>query len=65
MSWIGTGRLRSMQKEREQLRALKVLADAYPVLEPAANLVARSRLQLEKRWMRSHRSGGMNAWASG
>ena len=34
-------------KELEQLRALKVLADAYPVEEPAANLVARSRLRLE------------------
>jgi len=34
-------------KEREQLRALKLLADAYPVDEPAANLVARSRLRLE------------------
>src|SRR5579872_1225050 len=36
------------QKEREQLRALKLLADAYPVEEPDANLVARSRLQLEE-----------------
>jgi len=35
-------------KEREQLRALKLLADAYPVEEPAANLVARSRLRLEE-----------------
>ena len=35
-------------KEREQLRALKVLADAHPVVEPAANLVARSRLHLEE-----------------
>ena len=35
-------------REREELRALKVLADAYPVLEPAANLVARSRLRLAK-----------------
>jgi anti-sigma factor RsiW len=35
-------------KEREQLRALKVLADAYTVEEPAANLVARSRLRLEE-----------------
>jgi hypothetical protein len=34
--------------EREQLRALKLLADAYPVEEPAANLVARSRLRLEE-----------------
>ena len=36
------------QKEREQLRALKLLADAYPVEEPEANLVARSRLRLEE-----------------
>jgi len=36
------------QKERAQLLALKVLADAHPVLEPAANLVARSRLRLEE-----------------
>ena len=36
------------QLEREQMRALKVLADAHPVLEPAANLVARSRLKLEE-----------------
>jgi hypothetical protein len=35
-------------KEREQLLALKVLAEAYPVLEPEANLVARSRLKLEE-----------------
>jgi anti-sigma factor RsiW len=33
--------------EREQLRALKVLADAHPVAEPAANMVARSRMKLE------------------
>lgn len=46
-------------QEREQMRALKLLADAYPVEEPAANLVARSRIRLEealdalppKRWM--------------
>jgi hypothetical protein len=36
------------QSEREQLLALKVLSDAYPVEEPAANLVARSRLRLEE-----------------
>ncbi len=35
-------------KEREQLLALKVLADAHPVTEPDANLVARSRLKLEE-----------------
>jgi anti-sigma factor RsiW len=60
------------QKEREQLRALKVLADAYPVLEPAANLVARSRLQLEealdaippKRWYERLGQRMMNNFAS-
>jgi predicted anti-sigma-YlaC factor YlaD len=36
------------RKEQEQLRALKVLADAYPVVEPDANLIARSRLRLEE-----------------
>ena len=35
-------------KEREQIRALKLLADAYPVDEPAANLMARSRMRLEE-----------------
>jgi len=33
-------------KEREQLLALKVLAEAYPVAEPEANLLARSRQRL-------------------
>jgi hypothetical protein len=36
------------QEDREQLLALKVLANAHPVLEPDANLVARSRLRLEE-----------------
>jgi anti-sigma factor RsiW len=36
------------QGEREQLQVLKLLADAYPVLEPEANLVARSRLRLDE-----------------
>lgn len=35
-------------QEREQIRALKLLAEAYPVQEPDANLVARSRLRLEE-----------------
>jgi hypothetical protein len=34
--------------ERDQLLALKLLADAYPVLEPEANLIARSRMRLEE-----------------
>ena len=36
------------QKERDQLGALRLLADAYPVQEPEANLVTRSRLRLEE-----------------
>jgi hypothetical protein len=35
-------------RERDELLALKVLANAHPVLEPPANLVARSRLRLEE-----------------
>jgi HEAT repeat protein/putative zinc finger protein len=34
--------------EREELLALKLLAAAHPVVEPPANLVARSRLRLEE-----------------
>jgi anti-sigma factor RsiW len=36
------------RKEREQLLAMKVLADALPVAEPSPNLVARSRLRLDE-----------------
>ena len=36
------------RKEREQLLAMKVLADALPVVEPGPNLVARSRLKLDE-----------------
>lgn len=35
-------------RDREQLLAMKVLAEANPVLEPPANLVARSRMRLEE-----------------
>jgi hypothetical protein len=35
-------------KEWERFRALKLLADAYPVEDPAANLMARSRMRLEE-----------------
>jgi anti-sigma factor RsiW len=46
------------REEQEQLLALKTLSAAYPMLEPNANLVARSRTRLEdaldalppKRW---------------
>ena len=59
------------RKEREQLRALKVLADAYPVLEPTANLVARSRMRREealdaippKRWFERLGQQMMNNFA--
>lgn len=34
--------------QREELNALKVLADAHPLLEPSPNLIARSRLRLEE-----------------
>ncbi len=34
--------------EQEQLRALMVLAGAHPVVEPDANLLARSRMRLEE-----------------
>lgn len=36
------------RKEREELLALKVLANALPVIEPGPNLVARSRLRLDE-----------------
>jgi anti-sigma factor RsiW len=36
------------QSEREQVFALKVLADAHPVIEPGPNLVARARLRLDE-----------------
>jgi hypothetical protein len=34
--------------ERDQLQALKTLAAVHPVVEPPANLVARSRMRLEE-----------------
>jgi hypothetical protein len=34
--------------ERERMMALKELAEAYPVEEPSANLVARARLRLDE-----------------
>jgi anti-sigma factor RsiW len=59
-------------REREQLLALKILADANPVMEPPANLVARSRLRLEealdalppKRWYERLTQRMMNNVAS-
>ena len=35
-------------RQREAMMALKLLADANPVLEPSPNLIARSRLRLEE-----------------
>jgi len=59
-------------QEREQLLAMKILADAHPVLEPPANLVARSRLRLEealdslppKRWYERLTQRMVNNFAS-
>ena len=58
--------------DREQLLALKVLADAHPMVEPPANLVARSRMRLEealdalppKRWYERLTQRMMNNFAS-
>jgi len=36
------------RKEREQVYALKVLADLHPVVEPGPNLIARARLRLDE-----------------
>jgi hypothetical protein len=60
------------RREREELLALKVLLHAHPVLEPTANLVARSRLKLEealdalppKRWYERLGQRMMNNFAS-
>ena len=60
------------RNEREQVRALKVLADAHPVAEPGANLVARARLRLDealdalppKRWYERFGESVLNNFAS-
>ena len=36
------------QKEREQVLAIKLLADAHPVADPSPNLVARAHLRLDE-----------------
>jgi len=36
------------RREREQILALRVLADSYPVADPAPNLIARARLRLDE-----------------
>ncbi|HEV2323038.1 MAG TPA: HEAT repeat domain-containing protein [Terracidiphilus sp.] len=63
---------RDCQNEREQLLALKVLANAYPVVEPGPNLIARSRLRLEEaldalppmRWYQRMAQRAQNNFAS-
>jgi hypothetical protein len=60
------------QKEREQVLALKVLADAHAVAEPGPNLVARARLRLDealdalppKRWYERFGERILNNFAS-
>lgn len=42
------GECAECQKDLEQVQALKLLADAYPVTEPDANLLARSRMRMEE-----------------
>lgn len=59
-------------RDREQLLALQVLAGAHPVMEPSANLVARSRMRLEealdalppKRWYERFSQRMTNNFAS-
>lgn len=63
---------RDCQNEREQVLALKVLANAYPVVEPGPNLMARSRLRLEEaldalppmRWYQRMAQRAQNNFAS-
>jgi hypothetical protein len=58
--------------ERDQLQALKLLAEAYPVAEPSPNLMARSRLRLEealdalppKTWLERFARRAQNNFAS-
>jgi len=58
-------------EEREQLLALKTLASVHPVVEPNANLIARSRMRLEealdalppKRWYERWGDGIVNNFA--
>ncbi len=60
------------REEREQLKALKALVAVHPVVEPDANLMARSRLRLEealdalppKRWYEKLSQRLMNNFAS-
>ncbi len=60
------------REEREQVLAMKVLADAHPVAEPGPNLVARARLRLDealdalppKRWYERLGERMLNNFAS-
>ena len=60
------------RKEREQVLALKVIADAHAVAEPGPNLVARARLRLDealdalppKRWYERFGERILNNFAS-
>lgn len=62
----------SCAAERQQLEALKVLANAMPVLEPSPNLLARSRMRLDEaldalpplRWYERLSQRMMNNFAS-
>lgn len=58
--------------ERDQLLALKLLAEAHPVQDPSANLIARSRIRLDealdalppKRWFERVAQRLRNSFAS-
>jgi hypothetical protein len=60
------------RRERDELQALKLLAEAYPVAEPSANFIARSRLRLEealdalppKSWLERFMQRAQNNFAS-
>jgi anti-sigma factor RsiW len=60
------------RKEREQILALKVIADAHPVAEPDPNLIARAHLRLDevldllppKRWFERLGQRVINNFAS-
>jgi hypothetical protein len=60
------------REEQEQLLALKLLVEAHPVVEPDANLVARSRMRLDealdalppRRWYERLRQRLMNNFAN-
>ena len=62
----------SCAAERQQLEAMKLLASALPVLEPEANLLARSRMRLDEaldalpplRWYERLSQRMMNNFAS-